>query len=227
MANPDRPRGFTPVKHRNGGSWNNALAERAMVDATEFAVPTATWKIGIGTPVIATDEAAAATSGPLANLRSVKPMVDEDVTGGAVGVYGVVVGIGRPAGGDTLNQEVGPYDPQNLDDNGPVTDAEITADPDGTVLWIAPARDWIFSVQNDGAQTIQVGDVFDINMADDEAEQVNALTGRSIVELTGAAGGENCRVVEVFEKLDNVTNDANAELLVMFVDPWGAAAESQ
>lgn len=226
MANPDRPRGFTPVRHVNGGSWNNALASRAMVDATEFAVPTASWKIGIGTPVIATDEVAdTGNSASTAHLKSVKPMVDEDTTGGDVGVYGVVVGIGQAAAGDTLTGETGPWNAAQLEGPQFITDAEVTADPDKYVLYVAPAKDWVFSVQTSTALTLQNGTVYAINIADDEAEQVDTATGRSIVEVSGT--GNNVRMVDLNEIPNNDYNTANAEMLVMFVDPFAGVAESQ
>lgn len=226
MANPDRPKGFTPVRHINGGSWNNALAERCMPDDVDLDDNTDWGKIGIGDVVIATDEAAAATSGPLQSLVSVKPMVDEDTTAGAVGVYGVVVGIGAPGSGDTLNQESGPWDASDLT-RTQITSAEVEADTDGFVLYVAPARNWIFEVQNDGAQTVQVGDIFDINISANTVAHTDAATGKSITELTGAAGGENCRVVNIPEYVDNETSLANARFHVMFLDPFGGLADSQ
>lgn len=226
MANPDRPRGFTPVRHKNGGSWNNALAERAMIDAVEFAVPTATWKIGIGTPVIATDEVAdTGNSAATAHLKSVKPMTAGDTTGGEVGVYGVVVGIGNLAAGDTLTGEGGPYDPDLLGGPNFVTDTEVTADPDKYVLYIAPAKDWIFEVQNNAAVTLQNGTIYALSVADDEAEQIDPLTGRSIVEV--AAAGNNFRMVDLKESPNNDFDTANATMLGMFVDPFAGVAESQ
>lgn len=222
MANPNRPRGFTPVAHENGASWNNSLAVRAMVDATAFAAPTAQWKMGIGTAVVATTAAAADTSGPFAHLRSVVPMQDGSTTGLEEGIYGVVVGIGHPGKGDTLNGEVGPWNPADLGGPNYITDADVTADPNGYVLYIAPAFGWIFECQLDGTAiaTIGVGDSLDINMATSEIEQVDTATGRSVVELL-AGSGNNVRIVGIPERPDNDPTLANVDLHVVFKDPYG------
>lgn len=215
MANADRPRGFTPVRHLNGGSWNNALAVRCMPDDTDFGAATIDWAIGIGTPVLATDEAASATSGPLSQLISVRPLVDEDVT---VGVYGVVVGIGAAANGDTLNQETGPWDADDLTRNH-VLSTEVEADPDGFVLYVAPAKGWVFEVQHDGTGTFQPGDTMSVSAADDEVQQVNLTTGISNLEV-GTGDEAQFRVMEVPEYVDNDGTLANARLHGVFVDPW-------
>lgn len=225
MANPDRPRGFTPVRHVNGGSWNNALAERYTPDFADLDAATQDWAFGIGSPMTMTDEDAAATSGPLANLGVCKPMVDEDNSGALVGTVGVVVGIGHVGGGDTLNQESGPWDADDLTRVG-LTASEVEADTDGWVLYIAPAKGWIFEAQTALAlATVNVGDLLDINVADDEAVQVGA-TGKSNVELT-TASNNNVRVVGIKESPDNDMELANADLYVMFHDPAWAVAESQ
>jgi hypothetical protein len=175
--------------------------------------------------MIVTDEAPDASSGPLANLGVCKPMVDEDTSGALVGVIGVVVGIGHPGGGDTLNQESGPWDADDLTRVG-VTASEVEAETSGFVVYIAPAKGWIFEAQTALAlPTVSVGDLLDINVADDEAVQVGA-TGKSNVELT-TASKNNVRVVGIKESPDNDMELANADLLVMFTDPAYAVAESQ
>ena len=222
MANPDRATGFTPVKHRNGGSWNNALAERALVNDETFD-ENAAGTIGIGTPVVVASTGSPATeTGPLAGLVEVVQMTDEDTAS----VYGVVVGIGSAANGDTLNQEIGPYDPSNLEGPNFVTPAEVEASPLDKVLYIAPAQDWIFEAQVEAATENYVGQTYSLSGADDAtAEQVNESTGRSNLELV--TGDEvQLRCVGIPERPDNDPVLAAAKVLVQFVDPW-TAAESQ
>jgi hypothetical protein len=229
MANPDRPRGFTPVRHINGGSWNNALAVRALVDDEGFDEAGAgAWTIGIGTAVQynAHEDAGA---GNLATLPSVLPLVDEDASGAGLSklVYGVVVGIGNAASGDTLIPgETGPWDADLLGGPNLVTPAEIEADVDAYVLYIAPAKDWIFEIQNDSAEVLGVGVTGAVNTASSATVNVNQTTGRDQTEFNLTADEVQLRIVEIPEYPDNDAELANARAHVMFVDAW-PVAESQ
>ena len=225
MANPDRARGFTPVRHVNGGSWNNALAVRARVDDEEFDA-NAGWKLGIGSAVQYNAHEDVG-SDKLSYLPSVLPLVDEDESGAGLSklVYGVIVGIGNVSNGDTLNQEVGPWDANNLEGPNHLTTAAVEADVSGHVLYIAPAKDWIFEIQNDAAEVLGIGVTGRVTNDDNTVAAVDTNTGRSNQEFE-VGGTAQLRIVDVPEYPDNDAELANARVHVMFVDAW-PSAESQ
>lgn len=234
MANPDKPRGFKPVRHLNGASWNNALATRAIVDDVDFD-DNSGWMIGIGTPVITTDETPAtigvAEGSPLESAVAVVPLTDED---NAALCYGVVVGIGNLANGDTLNQETGPWDggDQLSASRNYLTTAEVEADPDGNVLYIAPAKDWIFEVLgSETAEAYAVGAALGLmSQTANSVEVVDTTTGYSS-ERVGIAGDEagneaQFRVVEIPAYVDNSVEEGDCRIHGLFIDAW-PAVESQ
>ena len=212
MANPDRPRGLTPVRHANGGSWNNALAEIAVPDDATIDED-ATWgAIFIGDPVVLSGTNALA--GKLGHLPMVAPLIDEQDEAGTDLIYGVVVGIGRPGETQDGSNEFGMFNPDSLTTNY-ITGAEVEADTDGFVLYVAPAADWIFEAQTSTLELCRVGTGLDTSITAATVAHGNTSTGRSTVELTNDETGDQFTVVAVPEYVDNDAELINARVHVM------------
>lgn len=85
MANPDKPRGFTPIKHVSGAPWNGQVRAIGVADGEDIFI------------------------GDMVNLESglADPMATNDAA-----ILGCVVGVGKKA---DMSAEVGPaFNPDNL-----------------------------------------------------------------------------------------------------------------
>ena len=167
MANPDRA-GLKPVRSKAGlTSWDLSLAEPYLVDDALFDEVASA--IAIGHPVVQTVTANALT-GQLGHLRMCLPMTDEHITGAETMIAdeaaqdlvgGVVVGISRIGEMTTFNEGVGQFmaGPDALASTSKyITSAEVEADPDGFLVWVADANDWVFEGQIETAGAVRKGD---------------------------------------------------------------------
>jgi len=220
MANPDRPRGLVPVRHLNGGSWNNALAVPCIPTS---AIEDTHSNYYIGTPVTLADIAVETHAEGLNHYAPVKPMVDEDdeLDTTLMEVYGVVIGFSSTTGPTIDRNSYGAWDPRNLERNH-INRVELEADIDGFLLWVAPADGWVFSMQTDAAFTgMSVGEVIDINVAGTgDTSTGDTNSGRSNIEATAIEGG-NFVVVGLLEGPDNDQDLANADIEVVARNPFG------
>ena len=137
MANLDRPNGFIPVGTLDGGPWNARLRRYVAADRSSDTTNNH-GDIYVGDPV-------ALSSGLVIPANS------------AATVVGVVVAVGKE---DSVNDGVGPYNPDNLNNPGyaPLTDAT------GWYVWVAPADQCIFEVQSDSDLDLAVGSSADFNL---------------------------------------------------------------
>jgi hypothetical protein len=195
MANPNRP-GFKPVRSINGlTSWDLSLAEPYLVDDALFDEVASA--IAIGHPVVATVTAAVAT-GDLAHYRTVVSMTDEHITGAEAPiadeaaqdvVAGVVVGISRIGDMTGFNRDTGfgmfMGGPGDLEASSKfILSAEVEADPDGFLVWVADAAEWLFEGQIETAGAYRKGDGVDVsNTTGAAAGIVDTTTGRPVVCL--------------------------------------------
>lgn len=193
MANPDRP-GLKPVRSINGlTSWDLSLAEPYLIDDALFDEVASA--VVVGHPVVATVTAAVAT-GQLGHLRQVLPMTDEHITGtenyiadeaAKDVVAGVVVGISRPGDITTFNEPMGMFmaGPNDLEASSKfVLSAEVELDPDGFIVWVADANDWVFEGQVETAGALRRNDGVDLSTVDSGADEMyNTTTGRALVAL--------------------------------------------
>jgi hypothetical protein len=193
MANPNRP-GFKPVRSRNGlTSWDLSLAEPYLVDDALFDEVASA--ICIGHPVVAT-VTANGIAGQLGHLKLCLPMTDEHITGAetmiadeaaADLVAGVVVGISRIGEMTTFNEGFGQFmaGPDALSTTSKyITSAEVEADTDGFLVWVADAEEWIFEGQIETAGGVKRGDGVDVDVIDSGSDEiVDTTTGRPLVNL--------------------------------------------
>lgn len=228
MANPNRP-GLRPVRSKYGlTSWDLSFADPCLVDDALF--DTEASAIAVGTPVMYTSTENAIT-GELGHLRYVVPLTDEEVTpaetlaGTAVEhIAGVVVGITKKSAENTsFNNLKGQFfgDPSDLGPGGKyVTSAEVEADPDGVLIWIANADDWVYEGQVETAsQEINVGLGLDITSVDDGADEiVDTTTGLSVATLTAEGTDPRFIVTHVPNYIDNDPEAADARVWVRVAD---------
>lgn len=226
MANPDKARGFVPVYHQNGGSWNNSLATIAMPD--DGGIEEADGYF-IGMPVGLADESNTA-EGAGAGYPLVAPLTDEQDEINDV-VYGVIVGIGRPGESGVLDQnEFGPFNPANLEGGNHLSVAEVEADADGFRLFIAPANGWVFEAQVEAASdSLTVGQGANVAVVNHEAstELGNTTTGiATAYEIVATETHPQLYVVGWPQAPDNDIELASANVHVTFVHPLGGYAEA-
>lgn len=214
MANPDRARGFQPVYHLNGGSWNNALALPCIpTSATE----TEHSDYFIGTPVTLAAVAVEGNTEGLNHYAPVKPMIDEDDEAATIAemAYGVVVGFANAENPGTIDNQFLMLDPTNLEKKYlDLTDIEATGND--WLVYVAPAAGWVFKVQTASALTgLTVGEHCKIGPADtSDTANGSVTTGRSNLEIESIeAGGWVC-VGFPDGDVDNELDLANAEVYV-------------
>jgi hypothetical protein len=227
MANPDRG-GYKPVRSMYGlTSWDLSLAEPYLVDDALFDTEASV--ICVGHPVMATVTAAVA-AGQLGHLRQVVPMTDEFITGAEDAIAdeaardviaGVVVGISRPGDFTTFNDPIGGpmAGPNDLEASSKfVLTAEVEADPDGFIIWVADAAEWIFEAQVETAGALRKGDGVDLSVADDSAAAIyNATTGRPLggLDLNTTANAQGF-ITHIPRYIDNDVEAANARVWFKF-----------
>ncbi len=219
MANPDRARGFEPAYHLNGGSWNNALAQPCIpTSATEDAHS----DYYIGMPVTLANVAVEAATESLNHYAPVKPMIDEDDEQGTIleAAYGVVVGFANAENPGTLDKNYGMFDPTNLEKKY-LAVADIEASGNDWLVYVAPAKDWVFKVQTASALTgLTVGEHVKIGPdATTDTTSGNTTTGRSNLEVESIEGG-GWICVGFPEGVDNDLDLANADLYVTAINPF-------
>lgn len=225
MANADRPRGLVPVGFVGGGSWNNeALIPALLSDAVE--TEHSSYFVGMPVTIDFATNPASFTEG-LNHLPVVKPMLNTDDEPNTEGeaLYGVCLGFTRVAegGADTLNpSQFGYYDIKNLDreNRNFVDHAEIEADVDNIVAWLAPSN-CLFEIQTDAAITaLWPGEGVDFNLPIEaaETENGNEVTGLSLCEISAAEGG-NFIIVAPVTRPDNDPDLANADWIVKAANP--------
>lgn len=234
MANPTR-KGFRPVRSASGvTSWDLSLAEPYLVSDAIFATDEAS-AIVIGHPVLATN-AENTFAGPLGHLRMVIPMTDEHLSDETTGtdeqaangdlIAGVVVGISRIGDMTGFNTDAaygmfmaGPDDLSFTSKY--VTSAEVEADPDGFLIWVANAHDWIFEGSVEAAdQEIAAGYRMIVTTTDDgTANHVDTTTGLPLVDLVQVAAMPQMIVVNVPRYVDNDAEAADARVWFKF-NPW-------
>lgn len=219
MANPDKQLGFKPVRMANGAPYASSNYFYAIFDDSAGAEESDDG-YAVGHPVMAADEANALT-GALAGLPTALFMTDEhDETDDKV--LGVIVGIAAgPFNTGDLSGNFAAFDAKDLERTS-VSHAEIENDPDGYVALIAPAKDVVFSVQNDAAEALYVGVDLSVTVANDETgiETVGA-NGLSLYEVSIA--NTQMTVVGYPESPDNDIEAANAQVHVTFLNPFGLA----
>lgn len=219
MANPDKQRGFKPVRMTNGAPYASSNYFYAIFDDSAGAEE-GDDGYAVGHPVVQADEANALT-GALAGLPTALIMTDEHDEADDK-VLGVIVGIARgPFAAGDLSGGFGAFDPDSLTRTS-VTFAEIEADPDGYLALIAPADGVVFEVQNSAAEALFVGANADVSVANDETgtETIGA-NGQSLYEAN-LGGSAQMTVVGVPERVDNDAELANADMHVTFLYPFGA-----
>ena len=217
MANPDKQRGFKPVRMQNGAPYASSNMIYALID--DSAEKAGDDGFAVGHPVVLADEANTQT-GALAGFPLATFMTDEHDESDDV-VLGVIVGIASgPFNSGVLDAGFGAFDPADLTRTS-VTVAEVEADTDGYLLLLAPANDVVFEVQNSAAEALHVGTLADVSIANDEAgvETVGA-SGYSLYEAN--IGGDQMVVVGVPERVDNDAELANADMHVVFRLQFGA-----
>jgi hypothetical protein len=233
MANPDRP-GFKPVRARHGQTtWDVSFADPCLIDDAIFDDTEAS-ALAIGTPVVATT-AANVIAGALGHLQYVVPLTDEHsadaeaIAGGADEdvIKGVVVGISRIGEMTTFNTASawGQFmaGPSNLEASSKfVTSAEVEADPDGFLVWIADAQDWVYEVQGTAAGDYRPGLGVEIVAIDDGTdEHVNTTTGQSLAAVVLEATDPQFMITNVPQYLDNDPEAANARVWVVVAPAFG------
>lgn len=228
MANPDRP-GFRPVRSKYGlTSWDLSFAEPCLVDDALF--DTESSAIAVGTPLMYTSTENALSGGDgdiLGHLRMVVPLTDEEVTPAETmaataveRVAGVCVGITKVGSGNTtFNDPLGQFFGDPTDLNTPtgkyVTSAEVEADPNGVIIWIAEAREWLYEAQIETAGSPQPGDGYDVTTIDDGADEiVDTTTGLSKATLTAEATDPRFIVTHLPRYQDNDFEAADARVWV-------------
>jgi hypothetical protein len=184
--------------------------------------------MAIGTPVVATDTANV-IAGALGHLQYVAPLTDEHladseaIAGGVAEdvIKGVVVGISRIGDMTTFNtaQSFGQFmaGPQDLELTSKyITSAEVEADPDGFLVWIADAQDWVYEAQIETAGDCRPGLGAEISVIDDGTdESVDVTTGRSKAGLALQATDPQFIIVNVPQYLDNDAEAADARVWVV------------
>ena len=219
MANPDRAQGLVPAYHINGGSWNNALAQPCIpTSATE----TAHSDYFIGMPVTLANVAVEAATEGLNHYAPVKPMIDEDDEAGVSleVCYGVVVGFANAENQGDIAKGYGMFDPTNLEKKY-LALADIEASGNDWLVYVAPAKDWVFKIQTASALTgLTVGEHCKIGPADtSDTTNGNTTTGKSNLEVESIeAGGFVC--VGFPEDPNNDLDLANADVYVASINPF-------
>lgn len=218
MANPDKQRGFKPVRMQNGAPYASSNYLLAIFDDSNGAEE-ADDGYAVGQPVVQADEANTLT-GALAGLPTALLMTDEHDEADDK-VLGVIMAIARgPFAAGDLSGGLGAFDPVDLERRS-VSFAEIEADPDGYLALIAPADGVVFEVQNSAAEALFVGANADVNVANDEsgAEQYDS-NGLCLYEAN-LGGNAQMTVVGIPERPDNDAELANADMHVVFLHPLG------
>jgi hypothetical protein len=225
MANPDKPRGFRPVKKIDGGMpWNDSYAVRAYMADTDDE----TAAFGIGTMVQFQDVEGIGT-GPGSHFPSVTPLYDEDVSGAGQSllVYGAIVGVSKAPGVLDGYSEVGAMaDLADLTGAGSyaaVAEAETAGTEADVVLHVALAKDWIFEVQStEVAEVINLGDTLGIHSTDAATgtQALSATTGQSTSVVAESTDEVQFRVVGFSPAIDNDPELADADVWVVAVDAW-------
>lgn len=217
MANPIRANGFTPVQNTFGQTWDASLAVPCIPDMTV----TTSDGFFIGMPVVAVDEENT-IEGVGATWVLVQPLTDE-MDDGTDLVYGVIVGVGRPGESGSIANDFGMFNPADLTTRH-VTGAEVTADSDGFVLYVCPAKDWIFEAQIEAVDDeLTVGDGGNVNAVDLGADEElgNTTTGICNYEVVMTATTPQLVLVGYPERPDSDTELAAAKGHFQFLTNWG------
>jgi hypothetical protein len=196
MANPDRPRGFRPVKTESGGDYSGLI--RAVYSPASDRSSDTTNNHGdiyIGTPI------GISTSGVVTPADS-----DEVVVGVAVG-FGPASAVNFGGNGSSTDAAP-PFDPRDL------TKRYLAHSEAGWVYYV-PVKDVIFEVQSASDLDLKVGSLADSTMATDTAHG-SRTTGFSSAELTTASDND-VKVVEIVSAPDNDPTLANCRYLVKFM----------
>lgn len=202
MANPDRPRGFRPVKTKSGGDYTGFI--RAVYSPAADRSGDTTNNHGdlyIGDPI---------------NISTAGAVIFADSN---VAVSGVAVGFGHAStvqfgATGTINDPAPPFDPSNL------TKRYLGYDEAGWVYYV-PATDVLFEIQSASDLDLEVGSLADTTGAAATAHG-SRTTGFSSVELTTASDND-VKVVEIVHAPDNDLTLANARYIVeIFIDNFEA-----
>jgi hypothetical protein len=148
-------------------------------------------------------------------------MTDNHDEAGTDLVYGVVVGISKLDGSTTFNNLRGQFmgGPNDLGVASKyVTSAEVEADTDGVIVWVARASEWIFEAQVEtAAQETARGVTYDLTNIDDGTDEiVDTVTGRPKVALV--SGGGQFLLTEIPSYIDNDPEAADTRVWGKFLD---------
>lgn len=195
MANPNRPRGFRPVKTKSGADYAGRIRAVYSLAADRSSDSTNNHgDIYIGDPIQID------TSGVVTVANS------------NVAVSGVAVGFGHAStvnfGADgTAYSPAPPFDPSNL------TKRYLAYNEAGWVYYV-PVEDVLFEVQSASDLDLLVGSLADTNIAAATAHG-SRTTGYSNAELTTASDND-VKVVEIVLAPDNDPTLTNTRYLVEF-----------
>jgi hypothetical protein len=195
MANPDRPRGFRPVKTKSGAPYTGHIRAVYSLAADRSSDSTNNHgDIYIGDPIVVD------TSGVVAFADS------------NVAVTGVAIGFGHAStvnfGADgTIYSPAPPFDPSNL------TKRYLAYNEAGWVYYV-DVQDVLFEIQSASDLDLEVGSLADTTGAAATAHG-SRTTGFSDVELTTASDND-VKVVEIVLAPDNDPTLANTRYLVEF-----------
>lgn len=193
MANPNRPRGFRPVKTKSGGPWTGSV--RAVYSAaTERSSDTTNnhGDIYIGDPI---------------NITSASGVIPANSN---VAVSGIAVGFGHAStvhmgAVGTTYVPAPPFDPSNL------TKRYLAYDESGWIYYVEP-HDVLFEIQSNSDLDLKVGSLADTTIVAATAHG-SRTTGYSSVELTTASDND-VQVVEIVLSPDNDPTLTNTRYLV-------------
>lgn len=195
MANPNRPRGFRPVKTISGADYSGLVRAVYSLAADRSSDTTNNHgDIYINDPIVVD------TSGVVTVANS-----NVAVSGVAVG-FGHATGVNFGANGSSTDPAP-MFDPSNL------TKRYLAYDEAGWVFYV-PVKDMLFEVQSNIDLDLKVGSLADTTVAAATAHG-SRTTGFSSAELTTASDND-VKVVEIVLAPDNDPTLANTRYLVEF-----------
>lgn len=195
MANPNRPRGFRPVKTISGGDYTGLIRTVFSLAADRSSDTTNNHgDIYIGDPIVID------TSGVVTVANS------------NVAVSGVAVGFG-PASAVQFGGIGTATDPAPMFDPRDLTKRYLAYGEAGTVYYV-PVKDVLFEVQSNIDLDLKVGAYADTTVAAATAHG-SRTTGFSTAELTTASDND-VKVVEIVLAPDNDPTLTNTRYLVEF-----------
>jgi len=201
MANADRPRGFTPVRHLNGSPWNGAVE----VFYHSTADATAIYK---GELVIGIVGLAGAGSDPLGKfpgcIAASKAAQDTQHLLGVAWTFGNTPDVAARV--DNLN--AANYCPAST----------------GMYIGVITDPSTVFSIQDSGGTAltaVQIGSYIDISTFTSATACGSTTTGRSYMEVDtssiGASNAHMCRVLRLSPRPDNeLSSWADWEVIINY-----------